>query len=78
MTEKYDNLIKIFCDVFEIEADSAPYSTMDNTERWDSVNHMNLILEMETELLGKQVSPQKLVELTSFKQCYNFLLSDEN
>ena len=77
MTDKHDQLVRIFCDLFQIEAEAAPGATMDNTESWDSVNHMNLILEIETELIGNQVSPQKLVDLTSFSQCYAYVISQE-
>tara|TARA_B100000085_G_C18182499_1_gene366163 strand:- start:147 stop:392 length:246 start_codon:yes stop_codon:yes gene_type:complete len=43
-----------------------------NCENWDSLNHMVLISEL-SNLLGKELSPDEIMELTSVKNIFEFI-----
>lgn len=43
-------LIKIFCSVLEIKESNSYFNmTMDDLEKWDSLNHMKIIAALEEE-----------------------------
>ena len=67
-------LVQIFAKLFEIAEDDVFQATMANTEKWDSLSHMNLILEIESQILSDKVSVHDLVGLTSFVECEKFML----
>ena len=60
MEEKILNIIK---DVFELE-DIDNNVSQDNCIKWDSLNHLNLILEIEMEF-DVSFSPEEIVEIKS-------------
>lgn len=43
-----------------------------NCENWDSLNHMMLISELSS-LIGKEFSPDEIMELTSVKNIFEFI-----
>ena len=46
---------------------------MKNTEKWDSFSHINLILELEEQFKLKKIKPEKIVGLTSYKKCLDYI-----
>jgi acyl carrier protein len=60
MEEKVLNIIK---DVLELE-DIDNNVSQDNCFKWDSLNHLNLILEIEMEF-DVSFSPEEIVEIKS-------------
>lgn len=60
MEEKVLNIIK---DVLELE-DIDNNVSQDNCYKWDSLNHLNLILEIEMEF-DVSFSPEEIVEIKS-------------
>ena len=60
MEEKILNIIK---DVFELE-DIDNNVSQDNCIKWDSLNHLNLILEIEMEF-DVSFDPEEIAEIKS-------------
>ena len=60
MEEKILNIIK---DVFELE-DIDNNISQDNCIKWDSLNHLNLILEIEMEF-DVSFDPEEIAEIKS-------------
>ena len=52
----------------EIADDAA----MDNTDKWDSLAHMNLILAVE-KTIGREIDPIALVEMSSLRDIAEIL-----
>tara|TARA_B110000008_G_C16682029_1_gene449177 strand:+ start:248 stop:472 length:225 start_codon:yes stop_codon:yes gene_type:complete len=68
MEEKVLNIIK---DVLELE-DIDNNVSQDNCYKWDSLNHLNLILEIEMEF-DVSFSPEEIVEIKSASIILNLL-----
>mgnify|MGYP001181785281 FL=1 len=58
-----DKILNIIKDVFELE-DIDKNVSQDNCIKWDSLNHLNLILEIEMEF-DVSFSPEEIVEIKS-------------
>ena len=68
MEEKVLNIIK---DVLELE-DVDNNVSQDNCYKWDSLNHLHLILEIEREF-DVSFSPEEIVEIKSVSIILNLL-----
>jgi acyl carrier protein len=63
----------IAADVLQIPANQiTPHSSTENSEAWDSVNHLNLILAYEQEF-GIQFEPEEIDKMVSIEQIVNML-----
>ena len=59
-------LKKLLADVFKIEVSAVNEDTsVDTVERWDSLNHLNLILALESEF-GVSFSEEQSVEIMNY------------
>ena len=59
-------LKKIISNIFGISEDKITDDTStENVEKWDSLNHINLILSIE-EQFGITISEDEMIEMTSF------------
>jgi len=67
MSEKLDKLQKVFNNVFENCPAINETTTKDSIASWDSINHLSLILELETEF-GLSFSVEEIENLKSVKQ----------
>lgn len=65
MSENYTKLKKIFVETFEVEEAEIPGMRFTETEKWDSVAHMELIATLEDEF-GIFFDTKDMVKLTSF------------
>ena len=61
-----EQLKKIAAKVLNVDESKMDELTMDNTEQWDSFNHLLLISEIEKQL-GIKFSIQEVEEIKSFK-----------
>ena len=68
MEEKILNIIK---DVFELE-DIDNSVSQDNCIKWDSLNHLNLILEIEMEF-DVSFDPEEIAEIKSASNILSLL-----
>ena len=68
MEEKILNIIK---DVFELE-DIDHNVSQDNCIKWDSLNHLNLILEIEMEF-DVSFDPEEIAEIKSASNILSLL-----
>lgn len=62
-----ERLEKVFANIFH-EAPQGSFDQMTrlNTERWDSLGHINLIVSLEEEF-GVSISTEEAADITSFK-----------
>ena len=59
-------LKKVLSDVFKVDAGMLnDDSSVDNIERWDSLNHLNLVLALELEF-NVSFSEEQTVEIMSY------------
>jgi acyl carrier protein len=59
-------LKKVLADIFKIEITSVNEDTsVDTVERWDSLNHLNLILALELEF-GVSFTEEQSVEIMNY------------
>ena len=62
-----EQIKKIMTKVFEIESSLVNDEiSQKNTGQWDSLNHLNLIVEIEEEF-GVSFSPEQIGSMTSLK-----------
>jgi acyl carrier protein len=56
---------QVIADVFGLsKAEVLPTSSRDTIEKWDSLQHLNVVLALEAEF-GVQFSPEEMAELLS-------------
>lgn len=72
-TTTENTLKKIFVDILKIHPDTVGAATMSNTELWDSFTHISLVMEIEQNCIEGQIGADKIIELTSFKKCLEFV-----
>ena len=70
MIEK--RLNKIFNGVFNLFNEEINTSEIDNTSEWDSLNHLRLMIELESEF-GINMTPNNFQELTSYNKIIKFI-----
>jgi acyl carrier protein len=63
-------LKKIFLEIFEYDIDDG--STIEDVDLWDSMGHINLIMELETAF-SVQIQPENIITLTSIKAIKDYL-----
>ena len=69
-----NNLFKI---VFHLSNDKINEKlTSKNLEKWDSLNHVNLILAIES-MFKIRIDPTESMYLTSYKKIYEYLKNKE-
>lgn len=66
-----DCILEIMKDVFGVE-DIDKSVSQKNCDKWDSLAHLNLIVELETEF-GVSFEPEEIGEMTSFDKVCEFL-----
>lgn len=66
-----DRILEIMKDVFGTE-DIDRTVSQKNCEKWDSLAHLNLIVELETEF-GVSFEPEEIGEMVSFYRVVSFL-----
>lgn len=63
----FERVRRIAADVLELSPEKiTESSTSENTETWDSVHHLNLVLALEQEF-GLQLEPEEIDEMTSMQ-----------
>ncbi len=71
-----DKILNIMSEVFELDLASFPEEvTQANIEDWDSLRHLNLIVELEAafdvsyepEEIAEMITLEKIIEITSKK-----------
>lgn len=60
-----DNIIEILKNVLETENVNSD-SNQDNTENWDSLHQLNLVVELE-DAFGVSLEPEDIAEMKSVK-----------
>lgn len=68
--EIFEKIKSIFDDFFDGEITVDMDTTMENTELWESVSHIQLIFEIEEEF-AIQFEAEEIVELNSIKKIIN-------
>jgi len=68
---------KIFVNLFNLDYGIIEKSEIDTTSEWDSLNHLRLMMEIESEF-GINMTPNHFQELTSYKKIENFLNKELN
>lgn len=68
MKERIKDTIKRTFDITEVTNDIS----QKNCEKWDSMNHLNLILELESEF-NISIEPEEITELRNFDDIINIL-----
>jgi acyl carrier protein len=67
------NLFQIFEDVLEVKKKKLNLnSSINNLKSWDSVSHINIIIEIEKKF-KKKINPDQASNLTSIKKIKKFL-----
>ena len=72
MEEISKNLKKIFKVVFKLRENNIESATFNNVKRWDSMNHLNLILSIESSFKIK-IDAEESVKFLSYKYIYKYL-----
>ena len=68
-------LKKIFINVFQMQnKDITNNSSMKNIEKWDSLNHISLINEIE-EKFNLHISDEDIFKMTNFKIIINKIIN---
>jgi acyl carrier protein len=66
MNSTEQKLKKVLADIFKIEVTAINEDTsVDTVDRWDSLNHLNLILALESEF-GVSFSEEQSVEIMNY------------
>lgn len=68
-----EKIIQIMAEVFEMPINDFPVEiSQDSIENWDSLRHLNLIVELE-ESFNKSFNPEDIAEMTSLEKIIDFL-----
>ena len=66
MSANESKLKKVLADVFKLEVEMVNDETsVDNVERWDSLNHLNLVLALELEF-NVSFSEEQTIEIMNY------------
>ena len=66
-------LKKIFQKIFQISENKILTSKINQNSKWDSLTHINLILEIEKSFKIKKINNKAIVDLNSFKKVFQYL-----
>tara|TARA_Y100001970_G_scaffold142135_1_gene174872 strand:+ start:5892 stop:6131 length:240 start_codon:yes stop_codon:yes gene_type:complete len=72
--KKLENIFEV---VFDLKKNKIKKSNFSNTKKWDSINHLNLILALESNFKIK-ISPEISIKLLSYSNVFNFLKKNIN
>jgi acyl carrier protein len=62
-----EKIISVMASVFEVDQSSINENTSpDSLEKWDSINHMNLVLALEEEF-GVSFTDEEILDMMDFK-----------
>ena len=68
-----DQIINIMSEVFEMKISDFPEEIkQENISNWDSLRHLNLIVELE-EVFDTSFEPEEISEMTSLVQILNII-----
>ena len=73
MVDNNTKLRDLFADLFEVSKEDADKCAFNQTEKWDSLNHMTLMMSLEELNDGSEIPLSAMAELTTFKKCLDFL-----
>jgi acyl carrier protein len=66
-------IVEIMSEVFELPVNEFPTEIkQENIENWDSLRHLNLIVELE-ETFDKSFEPEEISEMTSIEKIIAFI-----
>ena len=75
LSEVDKKLKNIFINIFQMENKDIDYnSSMKNIEKWDSLNHISLINEIE-EKFNLHISDEDIFKMTNFKIIINKIIN---
>ena len=61
-----EKLKKVMADIFEVSSDQInESSSIDNTDNWDSLKHMKLIITLE-ESFSIKFKDEEIIEMTNY------------
>ena len=73
MNKNEKKLNDLFYSIFRISKNKEKKDLSNkNVEKWDSLNHISLILAIESKF-GIKIEPEDAYKLTSYKRISNFL-----
>ncbi len=70
-----DKVLEIMKQVFEVENIDNTCS-QENCEEWDSLKHLNLIVELESEF-GVEFEPEEIAEMVDFATVIKMISSKQ-
>lgn len=75
---KIDALLKeIFRDILKVKSDELDLIDHNNSKNWDSVNHMNLILELERRF-NIILDENDVIKIKDYKSCHKLIKNKLN
>lgn len=73
MNELDEKIVDLLSVVFDVEREQInEQSNVDNLEKWDSINHMHLVVALEEEF-GVEFEDDEAVSLISFELIRSYL-----
>lgn len=66
-----EKVLEILKNLFELDTIDETCS-QENCEKWDSMAHLNLVVELESEF-GVSLEPDEIASMQSYKDVINFL-----
>jgi acyl carrier protein len=63
----------VFEKLFQISTDKILNAKINNVEKWDSLTHIDLILEIERIFKIKKINNKDIAKLNSFKKIFQYL-----
>ena len=70
-----EKIIEIMKNVFETD-NVTPASDQNNCDRWDSLHHLNLIVELE-DAFDMEFEPEEIAEMKSFDAVKRAILNKQ-
>ena len=70
-----EKIIEIMKNVFETD-NVTPASVQNNCDRWDSLHHLNLIVELE-DAFDMEFEPEEIAEMKSFDAVKRTILNKQ-
>jgi|AntAceMinimDraft_3_1070362.scaffolds.fasta_scaffold04339_4 acyl carrier protein len=72
MEVSLSKLNEIFSSAFDCQIDLNPNTKKEDVEQWDSINHLNLIVEL-SDSFDINFSPEEIEKITSIESLINIL-----
>ena len=63
-----EKLVQIFARVFEVEAERVGEISYQSVDAWDSIGHMMMITEIESEF-GISIDMDDVIVISNFSEC---------